>query len=159
MLSFITSQNLPLVIASIVAIIVFASTIALLLYVVRKLPSGTIAKDVATVETDVATALNKVESTVAAKLTFMQKIPDRLRMMIWLFLGLAAYVASFIVGPSQPVIQTTLYKVGHVTTLAWVGYWISRKTIGRITPTSTPHDRIARALMIGAVIVAGSLGL
>lgn len=156
-MDFIT-QNLPAVIACIVAV-VFITLIALVVYVVRKLPSGTVAQDLKTVETDLINATVKVETTVETRLTFLQKIPDRLRMMIWLFLGLAAYAASFIVGPSQPVIQTTLYKIGHVTTLAWVGYWISRKTIGRITSTSTPHDRIARALMIGAVIVAGSLGL
>lgn len=86
-------------------------------------------------------------------------ILDKLRMIIWLALGLLAYLASMAVGPSNPIVQTTLYKIGHVTTLAFIGYWISRKAIGRIDITSDQGDKLARALVMGSVIIAGSLGL
>lgn len=89
----------------------------------------------------------------------MQSILDKFRMLIWLVLGLALYALSFAIGSDRPTFQTVAYKLGHVTTLAWVGYWISRHAVGRISEGSTPHDRIARGLVIVGVIIAGSLGL
>lgn len=86
-------------------------------------------------------------------------ILDKFRMAIWLAFGILAYLASLAVGPDNPIIQTTLYKVGHVTTLAWIGYWISRNAIGRLDLTSDTGDKLGRALVMGAVIIAGSLGL
>jgi hypothetical protein len=86
-------------------------------------------------------------------------ILDKFRMAIWLAFGLAAYAASLFIGPGNPIIQTTLYKIGHVTTLAWIGYWISRNAIGRLDLTSDQGDKLGRALVMGAVIIAGSLGL
>jgi hypothetical protein len=84
---------------------------------------------------------------------------DKFRMAAWLAFGIAAYFASIAVGPDNPVIQTTLYKIGHVTTLAWIGYWISRNAIGRLDLTSDTGDKLGRAIVMGAVIIAGSLGL
>lgn len=89
----------------------------------------------------------------------LETLFDKFRMAIWLALGIALYVASFLIGSYHPTFQTVAYKLGHVTTLAWVGYWISRHSVGRIDDTSTPHDRIARGLVIVGVIIAGSLGL
>lgn len=86
-------------------------------------------------------------------------ILDKFRMAIWLAFGIVAYLLSLYVGPANPIIQTTLYKVGHVTTLAWIGYWISRNAIGRLDLTSDQGDKLGRALVMGAVIIAGSLGL
>lgn len=84
---------------------------------------------------------------------------DQRRMLIWLLIGIALYVASALLGPNHPATQTVLYKLGHVTTLAWVGYWIARNALGRLQLGATPTDRLARALLIGAVVIAGSLGL
>ncbi len=92
-------------------------------------------------------------------MTKLDTILDKFRMAVWLAAGIVAYLLSLYVGPANPIIQTTLYKVGHVTTLAWIGYWISRNAIGRLDTTSDQGDKLGRALVMGAVIVAGSLGL
>lgn len=89
----------------------------------------------------------------------MAAIIDKFRMLIWLFLGLALYLASSIIGIDYPAWQTIAYKLGHVTTLAWFGYWISRMSVGRIDQFSSSNDRIARALVMAGVTIAGSLGL
>lgn len=87
------------------------------------------------------------------------------RMIIWLLLGLVLYASSYIVGHDNPqglFMQTILYKLGHVTTLAWVGYWIARMAIGRVDLNSRmnpPYDKLARAVIIAGVIMAGSMGL
>jgi hypothetical protein len=91
----------------------------------------------------------------------MTKALDRLRMITWLIFGLALYLASWFAGTDHPFIQTILYKTGHVTTLAWIGYWIARHAIGRIGLASKPTDGeyLARAIIVAGVIIAGSLGL
>ncbi len=81
------------------------------------------------------------------------------RMALWLVAGLIFYTCAVVVGASYPAIQTVLYKMGHVTTLAWVGYWIARQALGRIDVASDPTDRVARAVLVGAIILAGSMGL
>ncbi|WP_124646237.1 hypothetical protein [Burkholderia sp. Bp8990] len=92
-------------------------------------------------------------------MTNLEQFFDKFRMVAWLIAGLLAYFASSYVGPSNPILQTTLYKIGHVTTLAWIGYWISRNAIGRLDVTSDTGDKLGRAIVLGAVILAGSLGL
>lgn len=87
------------------------------------------------------------------------KPTDKLRMLAWLLCGLALYFASLAIGNEYPVAQTVLYKLGHVTTLAWVGYWIARNALGRVTTSSAPRLVLARAVLMAGVIVAGSLGL
>lgn len=86
--------------------------------------------------------------------------PDLQRMWLWLAIGVALYATSIgLVGSNSPAVQTIFYKIGHVTTLAWVGYWISRQALGRVTGQSSPTDRLARAVVIAGVIMAGSMGL
>ena len=82
-----------------------------------------------------------------------------LRMIAWLLTGLAMYALATVIGNDYPAVQTVTYKLGHVTTLAWVGYWISRNAIGRVVSDSSPTERLARAVLIGAVIIAGSMGI
>lgn len=82
-----------------------------------------------------------------------------LRMIGWLPAGLSLYLLAVFVPDPYPAVQTVLYKLGHVTTLSWVGYWISRQALGRIVDSSSPTDRLARAVLMAGVIVAGSMGL
>ena len=89
----------------------------------------------------------------------MYHVNDKFRMSVWLIIGLALYAASILLGSGQPAIQTILYKLGHVTTLAWFGYWVSRHALGRISSYSNPQDRIARAIVIVGVLIAGAMGL
>lgn len=84
---------------------------------------------------------------------------DLLRMVIWVCLGLLLYGLAICTPNQFPAVQTVFYKMGHVTTLAWIGYWISRKALGRVVPTTDPTEKLARAVLIGAVIIAGSMGL
>ncbi|MDE4918287.1 putative membrane protein [Cupriavidus metallidurans] len=87
-------------------------------------------------------------------------LQDRLRMVVWLLFGLAFYVAVLLIdGSRYPTVQVTLQKLGHVTTFAWVGYWIARQALGRVNASSHTHDRIARAIVIAGVILAGLTGL
>lgn len=87
-------------------------------------------------------------------------LQDRLRMVVWLLFGLAFYVAVLLIdGTTYPTVQVTLQKLGHVTTFAWVGYWIARSALGRVHAASTSSDRLARAVVIAGVILAGLTGL
>lgn len=99
----------------------------------------------------------------AAPLLILQDITmtiiDKFRMLAWLILGCLLYTASHLVGQDLPQLQTILYKLGHVTTLAWVGYWISRNALGRIDLTTCSTQYLARAILIAGVVIAGSIGL
>lgn len=89
----------------------------------------------------------------------VMSIIDKFRMFAWLVLGILLYTASHIAGQDLPQLQTILYKLGHVTTLAWVGYWISRNALGRIDLTTCSTQYLARAILIAGVVIAGSIGL
>lgn len=84
---------------------------------------------------------------------------DAQRMLIWLALSVLAYAASAAAGTDHPQVQVVLYKVGHVTLLAWVGYWISRQALGRIYDHTNSTRVLARGVIMAGVIVGGSLGL
>lgn len=84
---------------------------------------------------------------------------DIQRMAAWLALGLAAYACAAMIGPELPAIQTVFWKIGHVTTLAWVGYWVGRQALGRLEFGASGLDRLARAVIMAGVIMAGSMGL
>lgn len=86
-------------------------------------------------------------------------ITDKFRMLAWLILGIVLYTASHLAGTDLPQVQTILWKLGHVTTLAWIGYWISRNALGRIDLTSCSTQHLARAVIIAGVVIAGSIGL
>lgn len=84
---------------------------------------------------------------------------DLFRMFVWLIAGLALYSVSALVSNEHPAAQTVFYKLGHVTTLAWFGYWISRQALGRIRGDTCGSEFVARAVVIAGVLIAGSLGL
>lgn len=89
----------------------------------------------------------------------MEKQLNLGRMFGWLIAGLVMYACAYLTGQAYPAMQTVFYKLGHVTTLAWFGYWISRQMLGRIDQDSSAIDSIARAILAGCVIIAGSMGL
>jgi hypothetical protein len=82
---------------------------------------------------------------------------DLLRMSVWFLLSALLYLLALSV--EHPQIQTLLWKIGHVSVSAHLGYWASRMLLGRVYQHSQSGDRIARAIVIGAVMVSVSLGL
>lgn len=83
---------------------------------------------------------------------------DHLRMASWLLLSAACYGLA-LSATLQPQIETLFWKLGHVTVAAHVGYFVSRHAIGRLTTSSPPIDKMARAIIIGAAMLSISLGL
>lgn len=86
-------------------------------------------------------------------------LADKLRMAIWLLIGIGLYAAAKTVGPDDPITQVVCQKLGNVTTFAWAGYQVARGCLGRITSRSTAGDKQARAIVVGAAIIAGALGI
>lgn len=81
------------------------------------------------------------------------------RMIAWLVIAFALYTAAIFVGPNYPLIQVPLTKYANVTGLAWAGYWVARTALGRVDVYSDDDELVARAIVIGATLIAGSLGL
>jgi len=97
------------------------------------------------------------------------------RMVVWLLAGLVCYAGSFGVGLEYPQAQVILQKAGNVTLFSWVGYLISRNALGRLDHERAFQDLattnamlmailtgcayIARAILMGFAIYAGSMGL
>lgn len=83
---------------------------------------------------------------------------DKLRMVSWLLMAVAFYaLAMFAI--TQPQLQTALWKCGHITVGGFLGYWLDRNAMGRVTNYSTPGRQQARAVIVGATILAMALGL
>ncbi len=82
-----------------------------------------------------------------------------LRMVEWLLLAVVFYALAMFVGSVQPQLQTALWKCGHVTLGSFLGYWVDRKALGRVTLGSTSGRQQARAIIMGSAILALSLGL
>lgn len=83
---------------------------------------------------------------------------DKLRMASWLLMAVAFYaLAMFAV--KQPQLQTAVWKFGHITAGGFLGYWLDRNAMGRVTDYSTPGRQQARAVIVGAAILGMALGL
>ena len=83
------------------------------------------------------------------------------RMAQWALLAAVFYVlAMFVVTSSaHPQLQTALWKCGNVTLGSFLGYWLDRNALGRVTPGSTPGRQASRAILMGAAVLGLSLGL
>lgn len=84
---------------------------------------------------------------------------DKLRMFHWLLIAAGLYFAATIV--QQPQLQIVLWKTGHITVAAFAGYWVDRAAFRetRLNVRSDPRLQIRRAIVIGAAMVAISLGM
>ena len=82
---------------------------------------------------------------------------DKLRMMQWLCLAAAFYALAVLV--QQPQLQTGLWKAGHITSGAFVGYWIDRGLFGRVDGASSDGRLITRAIVAAAAILGMAFGL
>lgn len=97
-------------------------------------------------------------------------LADKLRMIIWLLVGLALYASASYIGtitvfagaipvPKYAIAQVACQKLANVTMFSWFGYQVARGALGRLTTRSTAGDRQARAIVVGAAIIAGALGI
>lgn len=77
------------------------------------------------------------------------------RMAHWGIIGaLLLWVAvGFDLQDTQPAIQASIYHAANVTIRAWIGYWIARTALGRLNFNDHPQAMLARAVIIGAVIL------
>lgn len=85
------------------------------------------------------------------------KQADLYRMLHWLVIALALYAAALLT--TQPQLQTGLWKLGHITTGAFAGYWVDRNLYGRVNSGSESGRLIARALIVVACVLGMALGL
>jgi hypothetical protein len=93
---------------------------------------------------------------------FLGSIKDKMRMFHWVLISIALYVAAAILAATQslPQVQVVLWKLGHITLAAFVGYWVDRHGArDRLTETSPPHAHLRRAIIIGAAMLAIAMGL
>ena len=91
------------------------------------------------------------------KLPSLDTVIDVSRMLPWLLMSVLCYGVALNIEHIQ--LQTLLWKIGHLNVGAHLGYWVARKTIGRLYTTSPAGDRIARALVIVGAMLAISQGL
>lgn len=88
---------------------------------------------------------------------------DKLRMFHWLLISAAIYTAAIVLADMQllPQIQVALWKIGHITVAAYAGYWIDRHTFRdcRLNARSDPRLHVRRAIIIGAAMLAVSMGM
>jgi len=82
---------------------------------------------------------------------------DKFRMVSWLLLAIAFYTSA--VFCTQPQIQTALWKMGHITIGAFLGYWADRHLIGRMNFASSPGRMVSRAIIVAAAIIGMASGL
>lgn len=81
------------------------------------------------------------------------------RMLTWAVLAAVLYAIAL--NTSQPQIQTLLWKVGHITLGANVGYWIDRTAFRDRYDYANPDAMraLSRAIIVAAAILGLSLGL
>jgi hypothetical protein len=88
---------------------------------------------------------------------------DYLRMAQWFMLSVVAYVVATLLfniavpgSPSgmYPRVQAILWKCGHLNMAAFMGYWIGRTRLGRLTPESSDLKHLSHAIVIGCALVA-----
>ena len=83
-----------------------------------------------------------------------------MRLLGWLAGGLLLLAASWWLGADYPQPQVMLWKLGQAAVSAWVAYWICRGALGRIDRESPGDgDLIARAVLMGCVVLGVTLGL
>lgn len=82
-----------------------------------------------------------------------------LRMLQWLILAAGFYIAAILT--DQPQLQTGLWKAGHITLGAYLGYWIDCHLFGHFRPTTETctYRALARAIIVSAAILGMAFGL
>lgn len=78
-------------------------------------------------------------------------------MVAWIFISAILY--SLAPHLDTNILQTIAIKLGNVTVAGNVGYWLARTALGRVYPESPPQEKVARAIVMGAAMLAVSLGL
>ena len=79
------------------------------------------------------------------------------RMLAWVAISAIFYAAALTF--VDPVLQTLALKLGNVTLAGNVGYWLSRTALGRVYQESSAQEKVARAIIMGAAMIAVALGM
>lgn len=87
------------------------------------------------------------------------KVLNKFRMIQHLVLAAILYAIAAHV--TQPQLQIVLWKAGHITVGAFMGYWIDRTLFktARIDESSVPMEHVRRAIIVAAAILAVAMGL
>jgi len=80
------------------------------------------------------------------------------RMLSWLALAAIFYTLA-IVFIAEPQVSTGLWKFGHVTAGAYIGFWIDRHAFSQVTLRSTDGRLLVRAVIMAAAILGVCFGL
>lgn len=93
----------------------------------------------------------------------MKTLRDKLRMAEFLVIGLILVTILYLTAPAQ--LPVMLYKANLVAFFAFMGYWIDRRLFmfGReedmLGGDAYKTMQIRRAIIVGAVVIAGALAL
>jgi hypothetical protein len=82
---------------------------------------------------------------------------DKVRMIHWIMFAAVFYILAAMA--HHPQLQTGLWKAGHITSGAFMGYWIDRNLFDRVTGESVGSRLIARAVIVAAAVVGMAFGL
>lgn len=90
---------------------------------------------------------------------FMFPVPKKYRMFSYLIFSAILYGLAMIV--TQPQLQIVLWKAGHITIGAFIGYWIDRAVFHdiRIRADSPPLEQLRRAIIVAAAMWSAAAGL
>lgn len=84
---------------------------------------------------------------------------SKLRMVAWLMLAVILYVLAIVL-KDMPQVSTGLWKAGHITSGAYLGYWVDRHLYGRVVAAHDSDGRLlARAIVIAACVIGMAFGL
>lgn len=89
---------------------------------------------------------------------------DKARMVQWLLFSVLAYLLAMLLAEIPtghdpdaglyPRLQAVLWKSGHLNLGAFIGYWIGRTRLGRLTRESSDIKYLAHAIVIGMAMYA-----
>ena len=82
-----------------------------------------------------------------------------LRMAQWLVLAAVFYGCALVI--QQPQIETAFWKLGHITSGAYLGYWIDAHLFGHYSGNRDQYTPrvMARAIIVGCAILGMAFGL
>lgn len=86
-----------------------------------------------------------------------------MRFSTWGLLAFVFYAAAAMLpvadGGAWVQLQTALWKVGHITAGAYIGFWIDRHALGKLLAGDDGQRKLSRAILMAAGVLAMAMGL